>query len=218
MRASFLSEDLTVSHVSPTRSHQTVIQDLTTILHKLGILYAAEAAPQTPIEDILAIETLLAIEQLPIKKQTVTHLATNLGLHQDPLNHNLIRLKEKGFLVTTSKHLLLTSSGMTKAAENKGTSHHLLIGLRKLKGPTLIDLYQLTASLLQERIHTQMLNHEPICTHCRYYQPNAHPHSKRPHHCHLIDMPFGHNPNENTPRPLLSIAKGISPHDTTPNK
>ena len=216
MRASFLSEDLTVSHVSPTRSHQTVIQDLTTILHKLGILYAAEAAPQTPIEDILAIETLLAIEQLPIKKQTVTHLATNIGLHQDP--HILIRLKEKGFLVTTSKHLLLTSSGMTKAAENKGTSHHLLIGLRKLKGPTLIDLYQLTASLLQERIHTQMLNHEPICTHCRYYQPNAHPHSKRPHHCHLIDMPFGHNPNENTPRPLLSIAKGISPHDTTPNK
>ena len=218
MRASFLSEDLTMSHLSPTRSHQTVIQDLTTILHKLGILYAAEAAPQTPIEDILAIETLLAIEQLPIKKQTVTHLGTNLGLHQEPLTHILIRLKEKGFLVTTSKHLLLTSSGMTKAAENKGTSHHLLIGLRKLKGPTLIDLYQLTASLLQDRIHTQMLNHEPICTHCRYYQPNAHPHSKRPHHCHLIDTAFGHNPDESTPGPLLSIAKGQSPHTTTPNK
>lgn len=218
MRASFLSEDFTISHLSPTRSHQTVIQDLTTILHKLGILYAAEAAPQTPIEDILAIETLLAIEQLPIKKRTVTHLATNLGLHQDPLTHILIRLKEKGFLVTTSKHLLLTSSGMAKAAENKGTSHHLLIGLRKLKGPTLTDLYQLTTSLLQERIHTQMLNHEPICTHCRYYQPNAHPHSKRPHHCHLIDTAFGQSPNETNPQPLLSINKEISPHNTTPNK
>jgi hypothetical protein len=218
MRASFLSKDLTMSHLTPTRSHHTVIQDLTTILHKLGILYAAEAAPQTPIEDILAIETLLAIEQLPIKKRTVPHLAANLGLHQDPLTHILIRLKEKEFLVTTSKHLLLTSNGMAKAAENKETSHHLLIGLRKLKGTTLTDLYRLTTSLLQERIHNQMLNHEPICTHCRYYQPNAHPHSIRPHHCHLIDKAFGHNTNESTPRPLLSIAKGLSPHNTTTNK
>lgn len=193
------------------RSDRPLPDQVATLLHKLALAYAAEAAPDKSGLDLLATETLLAIEQLPVTDRTPPHLAARLGINAVTLNKVLHQLREEGYLAQGARILTWTPEGAHRAAAAKSITHYLLGGLSKLKDKTLRDLLRVTTQQLKERVARQQINPVQLCATCQYFEPYAHTNSDAPHHCHLIDAPFCH-PKVRPPTPSLLSIKRLSAH------
>jgi hypothetical protein len=85
----------------------------------------------------------------------------------------------------------LTEMGERQAPELLNWAAELLTGLDQLDVEGQRDLL---LRLMQQIFVLQRQNRIPVmkmCVNCRFFQPYAYPGTPSPHHCWLVDAPFG---------------------------
>jgi DNA-binding MarR family transcriptional regulator len=101
----------------------------------------------------------------------------------------------------------LTDVGRAQDREMLNWAADLLVEMEQLSDDDQLRLMR----LVRERIGAmQWAGQIPVtrmCVTCRFFDPYAHPGTSLPHHCHLVDAPFGHRqlrlrcPDQRPPQP-----------------
>jgi len=134
--------------------HESVLPNRTvTLLHQLALSYATEAFPTRNLVDLLEPEILFALNALPPRSRTATHLSSRIGVSLSAITKALTRLHHHGVLTALSPVLTLTPQGKRHALAVQSTTHWLMANLPKFKHKTLCDLHTLLSQLHQERLH-----------------------------------------------------------------
>lgn len=86
----------------------------------------------------------------------------------------------------------LTEAGRRQPRDMLNWAADLLAEMERLTEP---DQARLLGLVLDRIVAMQRAGQIPItrmCVNCRYFDPYAHAGEALPHHCHLVDAPFGH--------------------------
>jgi DNA-binding MarR family transcriptional regulator len=86
----------------------------------------------------------------------------------------------------------LTERGREEAPELLNWAAELLVEIDRLSED---DQRMLLGEVLNRIVGMQRAGQIPVtrmCISCRFFQPYAHADAPLPHHCHLVDGPFGH--------------------------
>src|SRR6266545_2894036 len=128
----------------------------------------------------------------------VSELADRLAVATATVSDSVSALARKG-LVTKQRDpadaravaVFLTVTGQAEAEEAAGWPDVLLEAVRTLDGEEQAALYR---ALLKTVRALQVRGRIPVsqmCVTCRFFRPYAHPGARQPHHCALVDAPFG---------------------------
>jgi len=128
----------------------------------------------------------------------VSELAERLAVATATVSDSVAALARKG-LVTKQRDpadaravaVFLTITGQAEAEEAAGWPDVLLEAVGTLKADEQAALYR---ALLKTVRALQVRGRIPVsqmCVSCRYFRPYAHAGEPRPHHCALVDAPFG---------------------------
>jgi DNA-binding MarR family transcriptional regulator len=128
----------------------------------------------------------------------VSELAERLAVATATVSDSVAALARKG-LVTKQRDpadaravaVFLTVTGQAEAEEAAGWPDVLLEAVGTLESEEQAALYR---ALLKTVRALQVRGRIPVsqmCVTCSYFQPYAHLHDQRPHHCALVDAAFG---------------------------
>ncbi len=128
----------------------------------------------------------------------ISELADRLAVATATVSDSIAALARKG-LVTKQRDpadaravaVFLTVTGQAEAEEAAGWPDVLLEAVRTLDGEEQAALYR---ALLKTVRALQVRGRIPVsqmCVTCRFFRPYAHPGARQPHHCALVDAPFG---------------------------
>jgi DNA-binding MarR family transcriptional regulator len=128
----------------------------------------------------------------------VSELADRLAVATATVSDSVAALARKG-LVTKQRDpsdargvgVFLTVTGQAEAEEAAGWPDALLEAVGTLDPEEQAALYR---ALLKTVRALQVRGRIPVsqmCVTCRFFRPYAHPGEPRPHHCALVDAPFG---------------------------
>jgi DNA-binding MarR family transcriptional regulator len=128
----------------------------------------------------------------------VSELADQLAVATATVSDSVAALARKG-LVTKQRDpadaravaVFLTVTGQAEAEEAAGWPDVLLEAVRTLEADEQAALYR---ALLKTVRALQVRGRIPVsqmCVTCRFFRPDAHAGALRPHHCALVDAPFG---------------------------
>jgi DNA-binding MarR family transcriptional regulator len=87
--------------------------------------------------------------------------------------------------------VLLTAAGQSEARVASGWPDMLLEAVDELTPDEQATLYRALIKMVRS---LQLRGRIPVgrmCVTCNYFRPNAHPGAAAPHHCALVDAPFG---------------------------
>jgi DNA-binding MarR family transcriptional regulator len=128
----------------------------------------------------------------------VTELADRLAVATATVSDSVAALARKG-LVTKQRDpadaravaVFLTVTGQAEAEEAAGWPDVLLEAVCTLDGAEQAVIYR---ALLKTVRALQLRGRIPVsqmCVTCRFFRPYAHAGAPQPHHCALVDAPFG---------------------------
>lgn len=128
----------------------------------------------------------------------VSELAERLAVAAATVSDSISALARKG-LVTKQRDpadaravaVFLTDAGQAEAEEAAAWPDVLLEAVGTLDRDEQAALYR---ALLKTIRALQVRGRIPVsqmCVTCRFFRPYAHPGTRRPHHCALVDAPFG---------------------------
>lgn len=128
----------------------------------------------------------------------VSDLADRLAVATATVSDSVAALARKG-LVTKQRDpadaravaVFLTVTGQAEAEEAAGWPDVLLEAVRTLDGAEQAAMYR---ALLKTVRALQLRGRIPVsqmCVTCRFFRPYAHAGAPQPHHCALVDAPFG---------------------------
>lgn len=86
--------------------------------------------------------------------------------------------------------VVLTPRGRAEAARVSTWSDFLLEGVEDLRSEEQEALLRLLLRLIRGLQEKEQIPVSAMCLTCRFFQPNAHPGARRPHHCAFVDAPF----------------------------
>ncbi|MFG1925167.1 MarR family winged helix-turn-helix transcriptional regulator [Cryptosporangium sp. NPDC048952] len=141
------------------------------------------------------ILTLLSGGRAPLRQgDIVTALASTPPTVSDAVK--VLRRKE---LLEATKSpedarvilLSLTPSGSAEAARVNVASEELSGAVSTLPGDDFAAMLRSTVTLMRELQDRRLIPVSQMCLTCRFYVPDAHPGTDRPHHCNFVDEPFG---------------------------
>ncbi|MBB3966101.1 MarR family winged helix-turn-helix transcriptional regulator [Rhizobium metallidurans] len=154
----------------------------------------AKAAGLNPTQ--VAILSLLAAREAT--GLTVKEIASHLGVSQPTATDSINVLERKGYLRKAPDPkdgravcITLTSQGSDVLATDEADDGLAAAAVDALDAREQEDLL---ISLIKMIRHLQVRDSIPVqrmCVTCRFFSPYAHPDSRRPHHCHFVDAPFG---------------------------
>ena len=128
----------------------------------------------------------------------ISELADRLAIAPATVSDSVAALARKG-LVTKARDpadgrrvsVFLTITGQAEAKDAAAWPDVLLEAVRMLEEDEQAALYR---ALLKTIRALQLRGRIPIsqmCVTCNFFRPNAHPDGPQPHHCALVDAPFG---------------------------
>lgn len=189
------------------RQEEAVRRDLTTLLHKLSLVYLAECHPDASPATLIEYELLIALRMVPAPDRHLDSLTTILGIHRRPLTHALQRMLTSGQVRRTSQTISLTALGRREATRHHQLTHIILSKIHRLSLSTMQELYQLGLGLLENKQTTQEISPDRLCAPCTYFQP-FHENGANPIHlCRMTNRTFQ---APSTPRPTQGI-RPLSP-------
>ncbi len=125
-------------------------------------------------------------------------IADELAVTPASLSDSVGALERKGFVQkgrdkTDGRALAvsLTSKGNRLIERLGGEERAMLTAIGQLGDKDQVLLYGILLKLLRELQETSGMPVVRMCLTCEYFRPNAHVDSEQPHHCALVDAPFG---------------------------
>jgi hypothetical protein len=133
-------------------------------------------------------------------KQSVEELASSLGMSLPDLIEAVGRLRVEGLVGLDPApsydpghvRVSLTDKGRDLPPALLNWAAHLLGRLTELPAD---QQSRLLSAVCRHIVRLQAQDAIPtvrMCLTCRFFQPYAHPGQPKPHHCALVDAPFGH--------------------------
>lgn len=182
------------------RSSSPLPERLTTALAKVGLALksqawqGASARGLTPTQgQVLAL--LDAREGAPVR---LSDVAAGLGVTPPTASDAVRSLVEKGLVLREQAKddaraisLKLTAEGRREARGAAAWPDFLLAAVETLseeEQETFLVAIMKMIRTLQERGQIPI---SKMCVTCRYFRPHRHKDPKKPHHCALVDAPFG---------------------------
>ncbi|WP_206244862.1 MarR family winged helix-turn-helix transcriptional regulator [Novosphingobium terrae] len=124
-------------------------------------------------------------------------IASMLGISAPTASDAMSALATKGLVVKApgakprSINLSLTSEGEALAARTSEWPAFLSDAVETLEPAEQAALLRALVKLIRAMQASGDIPVQKMCVTCRYFRPNAHPGTETPHHCALVDAPFG---------------------------
>ena len=131
---------------------------------------------------------------------TVHELATELGMSEPDTLAAVGTLARAG-LVTIGPapsyspqgvRVTLTERGRAESPELLNWAAELLAEVDRLDEENQRRLFAVVVERIAAMQRAGQIPVTRMCVTCRFFGPFAHPGTSTPHHCHLVDAPFGH--------------------------
>jgi DNA-binding MarR family transcriptional regulator len=173
---------------------------LVTGLSKLGIAMRHQAWSRAGLRGLNPTQgqVLVVLRGAGGAGLRITELADRLAIAPATVSDSVAALARKG-LVTKARDpadgravsVFLTVTGQAEAEDAAGWPDVLLEAVRTLEEDEQAALYR---ALLKTIRALQLRGRIPIsqmCVTCDFFRAHAHPGEPQPHHCALVDAPFG---------------------------
>ncbi len=122
-----------------------------------------------------------AAERIGLSAATVSESASALE------RRKLLRRQRDGRNV----HLEVTASGRRMAESLSGWPDFLAACVEELGPEEKRVLLRAVLAVVRRLQREGVVQEARMCPSCVYFRPHSHPDSLRPHHCALVDLPFG---------------------------
>lgn len=169
-------------------------------LHKIGMALKSRRWRQTAKHrlSVLQAEILGLLYREPRQTARISTLAERLAVRIPTVSDAVNTLGRKGLVAKTrgkddgrAREIALTAPGRRQAAREADWPGLLTQAATQLPLPeqeTLLTLVIKLIRLLQTRGDIPVAR---MCVTCRYFRPHVYDDSVNPHHCVLVDEPFG---------------------------
>jgi DNA-binding MarR family transcriptional regulator len=172
---------------------------LATGLARVAVAVRADGPPDG-LERTIAQQQVLLMLTRRHQVYPLSVLATELGMPEDATLAAVSTLVREGLVAmdpapSYSPHqvrVALTEAGRAQAPELLNWAADLLAELEQM---SFEHQRRLLALVTQQIFVMQRQDRIPVarmCVTCRYFQPYAYPGTTSPHHCWLVDAPFGY--------------------------
>jgi DNA-binding MarR family transcriptional regulator len=128
----------------------------------------------------------------------LSEVAEGLGVSLPTASDAVSSLTQKGFarkdrsdLDARAVRVQLTAEGETEAAGAAGWPDFLLQGLGEMNPAEQEIFLRGVVKIVHSLEEGQYLPSQRMCITCKHFRPHVHGDSRRPHHCALLDAPFG---------------------------
>lgn len=127
-------------------------------------------------------------------------LANELGMTTSDLMTALARLSREGLVSMQpapsyspdEMQVALTERGLDQAPAVRHWAADLLAAVDDLQLDDQVRLFEVVRRHIQLLQRRGQIPVTRMCVTCRFFDGYAHPGSAAPHHCRLVDAPFGH--------------------------
>ncbi len=130
--------------------------------------------------------------------QRLNEIANELAVSSPTVSDSVATLIEKGYVKKSKAKddaravaVRLTSAGKRLVEQLDSVGGTIQSVLSSLPESEQIQLYRTMLRMVRELQVTGKIPMGRMCVTCRYFRPNVHKDSKRPHHCALVDVAFG---------------------------
>ncbi len=128
----------------------------------------------------------------------LSEIADELAVSAPTVSDSISSLAEKGLVKKKMAEddgraiaVSLTSLGKKLNGKLDSTGETIGLVLSRLPESEQIQLYKTLVRVVRELQSTGRIPISRMCVTCRYFRPNVHEDTKRPHHCALVNEAFG---------------------------
>ena len=161
-------------------------------------MHLAADDPAAGLERTLAQQQLLLLLSRRRDGYTLADLAADAGMTAAVTEPALDTLVREGLVVMSPAAspadvlVRITDRGRTQAPELLHWASDLLAELRNLDEVGQRQLLQVVTDHIRRLQQQGRIPVVKMCLTCRFFDGYAHPGAVDPHHCRLVDAPFGH--------------------------
>lgn len=157
-------------------------------------MHLAADDPAASLERTLAQQQLLLLVSRHRDGCALADLAADAGMTAAATASSLGTLVREGLVVTSpaGASVKLTDRGRAQAPELLNWAADLLAELRNLNETGQRQLLQVVTAQIRRLQRQGQIPVVRMCLTCRFFDEYAHPGTPDPHHCRLVDAPFGH--------------------------
>jgi DNA-binding MarR family transcriptional regulator len=127
----------------------------------------------------------------------LSEVAKNLAVTAATASDAVTSLIEKGLVQKTRSPddgraiaITLTPHGQQAAAQTASWSDFLLTTVDELSQTEQVIFLRGLIKIIRKLQQQGQISVAKMCVTCRFFVPNHHPNSERPHHCALVNAPF----------------------------
>jgi DNA-binding MarR family transcriptional regulator len=128
----------------------------------------------------------------------LSEVAKNLAVTAATASDAVTSLVEKGLVQKTKSPqdgraiaLTLTPQGQQAAAQTASWSDFLLNTVDELSAAEKVIFLRGLIKMIRRLQEQGQISVAKMCVTCQFFQPNRYPNSEHPHHCALVNAPFG---------------------------
>jgi DNA-binding MarR family transcriptional regulator len=160
-------------------------------------MHLAADDPAAELERTLAQQQLLLLLSRRRDGYTLADLAADAGMTAPATESSIATLVREGLVViepASPPDMLarITDRGRAEAPEVLHWASDLLAELRRLDEAGQRQLLQVVTGHIRRLQEQGRIPVVKMCVTCRFFDGYAHPGAVDPHHCRLVDAPFGH--------------------------
>ena len=143
-------------------------------------------------------QLVLSLSRHPEKRKTLPEIAADLGVSkvtacltiQVLARKKLVR-KERRKRVLDKLYVKLTPKGEEAANEASRWTELLVPVIQTLPPVQQVDLHRALVRLIVALQERKDISVSRMCVTCNYFRANVHDNPAAPHHCELVNAPFG---------------------------
>lgn len=172
---------------------------LVTGLAKIGMVLKNQAWKQAGAQGLSPTQgQILALLARHPEGQRLSDLATALGITAATTSDAVRVLVEKGLVHRDRSPqdarallLTLTAKGQLEAERSAAWPDMLLEAAETLSPTEQAVFLRALVKMLRNLQERGLIPVQRMCVSCQFFRPNVHDDLERPHHCALLDVPFG---------------------------
>ncbi len=166
---------------------------------RLGVVQRANSWETTASEGLNptqgTILGLLSRRQTPLR---LSEIADELAVSAATVSDSVSVLVQKGFVAKRKAKddgravaITLVAAGKRIAKQLNSGDLSIKNAIDSLEGDEREQLYKTLLKLIRQLQVSGQISVNRACVTCRYFRPRVHQDPSRPHHCALVDAPFG---------------------------
>lgn len=182
-----------MSEMEPVSLRERILEGLERLASVIRADSRRSAAPRglNPAQD--AILRLLLTRPAGVR---VSALAWHLGVSQPSVTDSVIALERKGLVhrqpdPQDARAVIIKAAASPQLPEAAVTTSQMAAALKELSEAEQVLLLKALIKLIRSLQLRQVISPQRLCITCKYFRPNVHPEPEPPHHCALVDAPFG---------------------------